>query len=217
MRRTILAGLAAALTLTLTACGGDDDASEAEPAEAVTTTPSAAPATTAEPDEIDPDELGSIVAGNPTDLTWQVPPVPSTWKSIESGAGEQSWQIGTSTCAVSLAQPAGLGTKPEPTQDQVLDQYADRAARALGYRPTLGERGSAMIPVISSSKDVTATTKVARASLKGRDDVEGEIYAYRRGDFAVVLTTLCGKGAFATVDASDFQPFIKALAISAKY
>ena len=217
MRRMILAGLGAALTVTLTACGGSDDVTKAEPAEAATTTPSAAPATTAEPDEIDPDELGGIVAGNPTDLTWKVPEVPATWKPITSGAGEQTWQVGDSTCAISLMQPAGLGTEPEPTQDQILDEYADRAAKALGYQPTVGDRDTAMFPLVTASEDVTATSKVSRASLTGRDGVEGEIYAYRRGDFALVLNTLCGKGAFAAVNTSDFQPFIQALAISAKY
>jgi hypothetical protein len=217
MRRTILAGLAAALTVMLTACGGSDDASKAEPADDVTTSPSAAPTTTAEPEDVDPDELGGIVAGNPTDLTWRVPEVPASWKPITSGTGEQTWQVGDSTCAISLMQPAGLGTEPEPTQDQVLDKYADRTAKALGYQPTVGDRDTSMFPLVTASKDVTATSKVSRASLTGRDGVEGEIYAYRRGDFALVLNTLCGKGAFDAVNASDFQPFIQALAISAEY
>ena len=220
LHRAATTGLTMALMLTIGACGGgdsggDEDAQASDPAPKSSPTSSAT--SSAAPDEVDPDELGGIVAGAPKDVTWRVPAVPSSWKKGQTDPGELQWQIGSTACAVSLSQPAGLGTAPTPTQDEVLDEFATRTSKAVGSTLRVGSRGTTMLPLITGSTDTTASTKVSRATLSGGDGVQGVIYAYRRGDFALVMTAICGKGAYGDVEASDIQPFVRQLAVKAEY
>lgn len=206
MRRVVQGGIVATLLLVLVACGGSDDTPKGDP----TSSPSSAAST-----DVD-DDLAGIVTDNPTDLKWRLPEVPTSWKRLQTGAGEGQWQVGR-TCVVSLFQPAGIGKAKEPTQDQVLDEYAKRTGKALGTSLDVSGRDTSMFPLVVDAKDLSAKTKVSHAKLTGAKRVEGEIWAHRSGDFAVVATTFCGQDAFAETNASDFEPFISKLAIAATY
>jgi hypothetical protein len=208
-----------ALMLTISACGGGDDDQTSTPARTSSPTPTAdpTPESSAAPDGVDSDDLGGIVAGAPKDVTWRVPAVPSSWKKLQTDPGELQWQIGATACAVTLSQPAGLGTGTTPTQEQVLDEFATRTGKATGSTLRVGSRGTTMLPLITGSTGSTASTKVSRATLSGGDGVQGLIYAYRRGDFALVMTAVCGKDAYAGVEASDIEPFVRQLAVQAEY
>ena len=74
-----------------------------------------------------------------------------------------------------------------------------------------------MLPLITGSTGMTASTKVSRATLSGGDGVQGIIYAHRSGDFALVMTAVCGKGSYADIETSDIQPFVRQLAVKAEY
>ena len=199
--------------------GGDEDDPASTPTRTSSPTPTADPAPTssAAPDEVDPDELGGIVAGAPKDVTWRVPSVPSSWKKLQTETGVLQWQLGDAPCAVTLSQPAGLGTATAPTQEQVLDEFATRTGEAAGSTLRVGSRDTMMLPLITGSTGMSASTKVSRATLSGGDGVQGVIYAYRSGDFALVMTAVCGKGAYGGVEASDIQPFVRQLAVRAEY
>jgi hypothetical protein len=220
LHRAATTGLTIALVLSIGACGGGDGGSDDDqastPARTSSTTSSSSPSPTA-PDEIDADELGGIVAGTPEDVTWRVPAVPSSWKKLPTDPGELQWQIRDTPCAVTLSQPAGLGTGPTPTQEEVLDMYATRTGKAAGSTLRLGSRGTTMLPLVSGSTGITASTKVSRATLAGGDGVQGIIYAYRSGDFALVMTAICGQAAYPGVEASDVRPFVRQLAVKADY
>lgn len=207
MRRAVLGGIAATLLFALAACGGDDDAPKDDPTSATSSTPS---------DGVDPEDLAGIISDTPTDVKWRVPDVPSSWKQLKTESGSAQWQVGDA-CVISLFQPAGLGKKDEPTQEQVLDEYAKRSGQAVGATVKVTNRTTSMFPLETSAKDVAATTKVSQAALSGGNGIEGEIYAYRSGDFALVLNTFCARDTFAETDAADFQPFISKLAITATY
>lgn len=220
LRRAATTGLTMALMLTIGACGGggDEDDQATTPTRTSSPTPTVdpAPESSTVPDEVDPDELGGIVAGAPTDVTWRVPTVPPSWKKLKTESGVLQWQIDDTPCAVTLSQPAGLGTATAPTQDQVLDEFATRTGKAAGSTLDVGSRGTTMLPLITGSTGMTASTKVSRATLAG-GDVQGVIYAYRSGDFALVMTAVCGKGAYDGVETSDIQPFVRQLAVKAEY
>jgi hypothetical protein len=221
LHRAATTGLTTALMLTIGACGGGagDDDQASTPTRTSSPTPAAdpTPESSAAPAEVDPDELGGIVAGAPKDVTWRVPAVPSSWKKLPTDPGEVQWQIGDTACAVTLSQPAGLGTGTAPTQEQVLDEFATRTGKAAGSTLRVGSRGTTMLPLITGSTGSTASTKVSRATLSGSGGVQGVIYAYRRGDFALVMTAICGKDAYAGVETSDVQPFVRQLAVQAEY
>ena len=228
LHRAATTGLTMALMLTIGACGGGDsgggeDDQASTPTRTSSPTPTADPAPTssatssAAPDEVDPDELGGIVAGAPKDVTWRVPSVPSSWKKLQTETGVLQWQLGDAPCAVTLSQPAGLGTATAPTQEQVLDEFATRTGKAAGSTLRVGSRDTTMLPLITGSTGMSASTKVSRATLSGGDGVQGVIYAYRSGDFALVMTAVCGKGAYGGVEASDIQPFVRQLAVRAEY
>lgn len=202
MHRAVLGGFAVTLVLSLAACGGDGDTSGDDP--------------TSSPSDTSSDDVAGIVTDTPTDVQWRVPEIPSSWQQLKTDAGEAQWQV-DAACVVSLFQPAGLGEAEEPTQDQVLDDYVGRTGQAIGVTLDVSERDTSMIPLVTGSQDIAAETKVSHARLSGDGGVGGEIYAYRSGDFALVLTTFCGQGAFAEIDASDFRPFIDELAIAAEY
>jgi hypothetical protein len=218
LHRAATTGLAMALMLTIGACGGSDGDQGSAPAGTSSPTPTAdpTPESPAAPDGVDPDELGGIVAGAPKDVTWRVPAVPSSWKKLQTDPGELQWQIGDTACALTLSQPAGLGTGTAPTQEQVLDEFATRTGKATGSTLRVGSRGTTMLPLITGSTGSAASTKVSRATLSG-GGVQGVIYAHRRGDFALVMTAICGKDAYAGVETSDIQPFVRQLAVQAEY
>jgi hypothetical protein len=202
MRRLVLSGIVTTLLFGLVGCGGDDDKPKSDPKPSPSSKAS--------------DDVAGIITDNPTDLKWRLPDVPTSWKRLQTSDGEGQWQVGR-TCVITLSQPAGLGKTKEPTQEQVLDEYAKRTGKALGTTLDITGRDTSMFPLVTDAKDISASTKVSHAKLTGAKGVEGEIYAHRSGDFALVLTTFCGQGAFAGTNASDFQPFISKLAITATY
>lgn len=217
--RVVTTSLSVALMVSIGACGGgsggsDDDRASTPDRTSSAPTPSPSPTMT---DEVDADDLAGIVSGTPKDVTWRVPAVPSSWKKLPTDPGELQWQIGDTPCAVTLSQPAGLGTDPTPTQEQVLDEYATRTGKAAGSTLRLGSQGTTMLPLVSGSKGLTATTKVSRATLSGGDGVQGIIYAYRSGDFALVMTAICGQASYPGVETSDIRPFVRQLAVKAEY
>ncbi len=222
VHRVATTSLAMALMVSIGACGGGSGGSDTDrastPARTSSATPTAdaTPASPTTPSEVD-DDLAGIVAGAPKDVTWRVPAVPSSWKKLSTDPGELQWQVRDAPCAVTLAQPAGLGTDTAPTQEQVLDDFANRTGKAAGATLRLGSRGTTMLPLLSGSSGVTATTKVSRATLSGGDGVQGIIYAYRSGDFALVMTAICGKGAYPGIETSDVRPFVRQLAVKAEY
>lgn len=189
--------------LVLTACSGDEP-EEPEPS-----------ASASASEELDPDALGGVVADDPKDVTWRLPEIPRGWRQLETEPGEGQWQV-SDRCALSVFQPAGLGSDPSPTQDEVLEEYVDRLSRTLPSPLVIGERDSLMVPVVTNV-DGTLATRLSRADLSGDGGVGGQIIAHRSGDFALVLMTVCGEGTFDEVDASDFQPFIDDLALSVTY
>lgn len=222
LHRAATTGLTMTLMLMIGACGGGDGR-EGDQAPTPTRTSSPTPpadpvpeSSSAAPDEVVPDELGGIVAGAPKDVTWRVPSVPSSWKKLQTETGVLQWQMGDTPCAVTLSQPAGLGTATTPTQEQVLDEFATRTGKAAGSTLRVGSRGTTMLPLITGSAGTTASTRVSRATLSG-GDVQGVIYAYRSGDFALVMTAVCGKDTYEGVEASDIQPFVRQLAVNAEY
>jgi hypothetical protein len=213
MRRALLTGTALVMLLALSSCGDDDEA----PAATSKATSAPAPSASTAPDPaVDPDDVAGIVGGTPKDVRWGVPKVPAAWKSLPVGAGERQWQVGPQ-CVITLSQPAGLGTSTEPTQEQVLDAYAQRVGKALGQPLQVTERTSSMFALRTGSDAMTATTKVSHGRLSGGNGVGGEVYAYRRGDFALTLTTVCGDNAFEDTNASELRPFISALAVEEDY
>lgn len=193
--------------LVLTGCSGD------EPDDAESSASPSAPQP--DPDELDTDALGGVVADDPKDLTWRLPQVPAAWRQLETQPGEAQWQV-SDRCALSAFQPAGLGSDASPTQDEVLEEYVDRLSRTLPSPVEIGSREEVMLPV-DSNVDGTMSTRVSRADLSGEGGLGGEILAHRSGDFALVLLTVCGDGSFDEVDAAEFQPFLADLAISATY
>lgn len=142
MRRAVLGGLAATLVFALPACGGDDDASAGDPAPSPSKSPTKG---------VDSDDVAGIITGTPTDVRWRVPAAPSSWKRLKTDPGEAQWQVG-GPCVVSLFQPAGLGTAKEPTQEQVLDEYAKRTGRALGTTLDVSGRDVSSFPLVTSSR-----------------------------------------------------------------
>ncbi|MGJ9412621.1 hypothetical protein ACHAAC_07905 [Aeromicrobium sp. CF4.19] len=202
MNRYALGGLVVAMVLVLVACGGDEGGAEPSPSPSAT-------------DSLDEEGLAGVISDDPEDVTWGVGEVPGSWRQLETGDGEAQWQV-TERCLLTLFQPAGLGSDPSPTQDEVLDDYATRLGESVSGGLQVAERGTEMFPV-RSNVEGTMSSKVARAELRGGDGVAGEIIAHRSGDFALVTMTLCADGSFDEVDASDFQPFIDDLVIEATY
>ena len=221
MTRRLLGTFAVASLLVLSACGSDTSKdSGADASDSPSSPESASPTTSpteqpsAEPSMGD-DELGAIISGDPTDVSWQVGQVPSSWQSLQTDDGVGQWKVGEG-CILSMYQPAGLGDAEEPTQKQVLEKYVADAESAAGTTLTISDRGSRMFPV-DTGTDATMSTKLSRAHLTGDGGVEGEIYAYRSGDFALALSTLCANDVFAEGDASEFKPFIDQVVVSATY
>lgn len=213
MRRMVLGSLTAGLLVATSACGGGGSSADEAKTPASTSTPTD---DATDIDGVDTKNLGKIIAGDPTDVVWSLPDVPPSWEPQQTDPGEKQWRVGD-TCVVTLFQPAGLGTDVKPSQEDVLQEFAGRTRTSVGGTLEVAAREPASFPLFTGTDGVRATTRLARASLTGPGGIEGEIYAYRSGDFALVANTMCGKGAFADVDTSDFQPFIKGLGVSATY
>lgn len=212
MSKRALAGLAAVTLLSVTACGSQ----EAGKAEPKSSTATKSPSTAAGSNSDDA-KLGGIIADNPKDVTWLYPTdVTSSWKRLQTEQGSAQWQV-NQHCVLTLQQPSGLGSDREPTQEQVLEKYAKNLESGIGTQLKLTDRDKQSFPV-KTNTDSQMSTRLSRAHMTGSTPgIEGEIYAYRSGDFALVLMTVCGKDHFAKTNATKFAPFIKKLAVSAKY
>lgn len=162
------------------------------------------------------DQLGGVVADTPQDLTWGVGEVPGSWSKTVEEQGEIQWQV-SEQCLLTLQQPAGLGNDG-PTQDEVIADGITFLEQGTGAELTQGKVTERRFPVLSNLEDATMSSAVSIAGFTGPNGVEGEIYAHRGGDFALIAITLCGDDTFAEVDAAELRPFLTdELAIKAKY
>lgn len=214
MRRTrpgaaFVAGLA---LVVVTGCGGStrsgDDA-KAPAGPRITTTPSESP--TGPTDE----DLAKVIVGAPKDLTWGVAQAPSTWRQLVNEPGEIQWAVGEK-CLLTLQQPAGLG-QTEPTQDQVVSDGVAFLERGSKVDLTQGEIERRQFPVRSNLDKVSLTTAVSVTDFTGPQGVQGQVYAHRDGEFALILLTVCRGDTYAAVDKSDLRPFIEDLVVQATY
>lgn len=204
------AGLA---LVALTGCGSS--ASSGAPSEAPTETQASATTPSESPTGPTDEGLAQVVAGAPKDLTWAVGKVPSTWRQLVRKQGELQWAV-DEKCVLTLQQPAGLGQK-EPTQDQVLKDGVAYLERGLKVDLTQGEVARRQFPVRSNLDEVAMTTAVSVTDFTGPRGVQGQVYAHRAGEFAVVLLTVCAGDTYPAVHASDLRPFIEDLAVRATY
>ena len=214
MRRTrpgaaFVVGLA---LVAVTSCGGSTSPGEAAKASGPptsTTTPSESPTGLADED------LAKVIVGEPKDLTWGVEQVPSTWRQLVNEPGEIQWAVGEK-CVLTLQQPAGLG-QTEPTQDQVVSDGVAFIERGSKVDLTQSEVVRRQFPVRSNLDNVSMTTAVSVADFTGPQGVQGQVYAHRDGEFALILLTVCGGDTYAAVDDSDLRPFIEDLVVQATY
>lgn len=211
----------ASLLLPLTACSGEDSPSRA--ADDATTTEAAAETSAApgeeatEPEETDAQEdddgLGGFVTGQAKDLQWRFAEPPASWTRLESETGTVQWRVGE-RCSVLLEQPAGLGTGRTPTREDVLERTVGRLESAVGTE-LQRETGERRLPG-ETNRDARLMVTFATAHVTG-GEVEGDVFAYRAGDFALTLTAACGAGEYDDVHASDLEPWFDRLGIYQEY
>lgn len=208
--RTTAALAAGLVLLAVTGCG-TSPGSSARPSEpaAPTTSPSTSPT------EPSTEELAKVITGDVTDLVWASAPVPTTWKKLPTGEGEQQWRVGEK-CVVTLQQPAGLSTT-DPTQDQVVEDGISYLEDALQVGVTQSEITREQFPVLSNLEGTSMTAAVSVIDFTGPQGTQGQVYAHRAGQFGLILLTACADSTYAAVHTSDLQPFIDGLAIQTTY
>lgn len=207
------AAFAAGLALVaVTGCGSSDNSDSSR---APTEAPNSAATPSASPADSSNDELARVVTGAPKDLTWGLGRVPSAWRQLVKKQGELQWGVGEK-CVLTLQQPGGLGKK-EPTQDQVVRDAVAFLERGTKVDLTQGDVARRQFPVRSNLDEVAMTTAVSVADFTGPRGVQGQVYAHRAGEFALVLLTVCGGDTYTAVDKSDLRPFIEDLVVQATY
>lgn len=210
----------------LGACGGEpaeesaQSSTEPSPSEASPPDdPSSSDASPSGPESelADLEELGALVAGDPTDLVWQLPQPPDDWQQLEVQEGIVQWQVGE-RCAVTADQPAGLDERrPDADSEQILREYAGALGANLDAEIEVLRLREVMLPlVVVGQGDTTGSVKAARAELAA-PGLGGEIITYRSGDFALILMATCGDGQFPAMRESDFAPFADEVAVAATY
>lgn len=235
-RRTRAAVLAVGLALAAVTGCGSTESEEAEPSgrapeetpssagtPSSASTPSQVPSATSTPSQTpgssptgpEDEELGKVVAGAPEDLTWGVGTVPGSWRQLVEREGESQWRV-TEKCVLTLQQPGGLG-EPGPTQDQVVKDGIAFLESGTKVDLTPGPITRRQFPVRSNLDNVSMTTAVSVAGFTGPRGVQGQVYAHRAGEYALVLITVCSENTFAAADKSDLRPFIDDLVVQARY
>lgn len=180
--------------------------------------PSSSPGPTAAPSESGPgdDPLANVITNTPKDLIWAVGEVPESWTTVVQEQGEVQWQV-SEQCLLTLNQPAGLDPD-EPSEDQIITDMVTRLAEDSGVQVEQGPVSSRQFPVQSNLKDTSMAEALSTAGFSAPDGVQGEVYAHRGGEFALIMITVCGGGSFEEVNGSQLQPFItEQLTIGAEY
>jgi hypothetical protein len=219
MNRSLLGVLAASLLFTFTACEDDGDSGGTD-----TKTPSSDATESSDSTETDSDGLSEeelqakIVTGAPPkDLTWAVQPAPSDWRELKTEAGTRQWQVGDTRCIVTLNQPAGLGTDPKPTSEDVAKDYIGLSIKQAGATAELGPAVAQLFTNHVNADAVQVQSQFVGVPFTGSPgDVEGLAYGYRAGDFALRAIALCGGGEYAD-HGTELEEFLKSLAAQTTY
>lgn len=191
---------AVSLCLTLVACSSDKDATPAPAAGEAPTDP--AMTSTASPD----DGAATGQPGQVKDVTWLVGDPPASWESLEVSQGERQWQV-REECLFTLDQPAGIDPDKVPAE-QVLTDTETKLEGALGFELDPGPITTESFPVQSNDSSITTADVVTR-DYTSAAGATGSIYAFREGEYALVIYTACSANVpFDEVNAEDFAPFI---------
>lgn len=190
MRQTPVAAAAFLLALVLAGCsvgGGQPSPSG---------TPDSSPSATASGLSATEIEARIVTGAPPEDLIWGwVEGIPSDWTEVEAGQGELQWQVGDSQCAVLLSQPAGI--EPDISPEDVAHHHATATLEGAGVEPVLEPATFQMFPaeVNADVQIEIGFTEIHFSDPEGR--IEGDSYAYRAGEFALVALAACGEGDYA--------------------
>lgn len=191
---------ASGLCLALAACSSDPDVN---PAPAVEDAPSDAAFTS----DATPDDAAATGQSGPVkDATWIVGEPPASWEPLDVGQGEKQWQV-REECLFTMDQPAGIDPDKVPAE-QVLVDTETRIEQALGFELEPGPVTTQSFPVQSNDASITSADVVTLdyASAAG---ATGSIYAYREGEYALIIYTACSANVpFDDVNEQDFAPFI---------
>lgn len=171
------------------------------------------------PSASDQDLAAKIAAGAPPkDMTWKFRDPPADWKRLQTEAGVEQWQIGSSRCAVTLSQPSGLGTSSNPDSDEVAEHYAQRSAKAAGARPKVDAATDTMQKALINDGQAQASLKTSQVHFGDKTKkIEGISRGYRAGDFAVSAVAACGGGEFTAQKSAVTTFFDENLVIGVRY
>ncbi len=177
---------ASGLSLALAACSSEP---EATPAPAVE------------------DATGDAAASAPVkDVTWSVGDPPASWVSLDVGQGERQWQV-AEECLFTMDQPSGIDPDQVPVE-QVLQDTGMKIQNALGFAIDSGPIKTQSVPVTGNEVGV-ATADVSTIDYTSQAGASGSIYAYRAGEYALIIYTACSANVpFDEVNEQDFAPFI---------
>ncbi|KRA29430.1 MULTISPECIES: hypothetical protein [unclassified Nocardioides] len=219
MNRSLLGVLAASLLFTFTACEDDGDSEGTDPKTESSSDP------TRTTDSTDTDEGGlseeelqaKIVTGAPPkELTWIIPSAPADWRELKAETGTRQWQVGDSRCIVTVNQPAGLGTGPTPTSEDVAKDYVGISVKQTGATADLEPATQQLFANQVNSEDLQVQSEFAGVHFTGTSGLEGQSYGYRSGDFALRALALCGSGEYADHGA-ELEQFLRSLAARTTY
>lgn len=219
MNRSLLGVLAASLLFTFTACGDDGGSGGTDTKTESSDTTESTDSTGTDAGGLSDEELqAKLVAGAPPkDLTWVVPTVPSGWKELETEAGTRQWQVGELPCVVTVNQPAGLGTDPKPTSEDVAKDYIGISVKQTGATADLGPATQQLFTNHVNDDAFEVQSQFIGVPFTGTPgDVEGLAYGYRAGDFALRAIALCGGGQYAT-QGMELEEFLKSLTARTTY
>lgn len=190
MRQIPVAAAAFLLALVLAGCsaGGGPPSPSAPPDSAASETAGGLSATDI--------EARIITGAPPEDLTWgRIGNLPADWTQLEADQGEVQVQVGDSQCAVLLSQPAGI--EPNISPEDVAHHHATAILDGAGVEPVLDPATFQLFPAAVNA-DVqmeVGFTEIHFSDAEGR--IEGDSYAYRAGEFALVALAACGEGDYA--------------------
>lgn len=189
---------ASGLCLALTACSSDPDVT---------------------PEPAGQDASSEVATGGSTlvkDVTWIVGDPPASWEELEVGDGQSQWQV-RDECLFTLDQPAGIDADKVPVE-QVLVDTETKIEGQLGFELDPGPVTTESFPVQSSGEGITSAD-VVTLDYTSAAGATGSIYAYREGEYALIIYTACSANVpFEEVDEQDFAPFIdEQLSINLEY
>jgi len=155
-------------------------------------------------------------SGQVKDVTWIVGDPPESWKELEAGDGQKQWEV-REECLFTMDQPSGIDPDQVPVE-QVLQDTGIKIQNALGFAIDSGPVSTQSFPVTSNAEGVTSAD-VVTLDYTSEAGATGSIYAYREGEYALIIYTACSANVpFDEVDAQDFAPFIdEQLSINLEY